>query len=67
VFAILGVVIPLTSQFWDSYVKQYLDPDLFAIILFVIGFVVTFIYIWMEVSSIFFGSPLFARALKKER
>jgi len=44
-FAILEVIIPLTNQFWDSYINEYLDPDLFAIILFVIGLVVTLVYI----------------------
>jgi outer membrane murein-binding lipoprotein Lpp len=55
-FAILGVIIPLTSQWWQSYSYKYLgmDPNSFAVILFIIGLCVTFAYIGIEIFSIFF-------------
>lgn len=55
-FAFLGVIMPLTSKLWYSYVKEYLylDPDFFAITLFLTGLIVTLAYIGIETFSIFF-------------
>jgi len=54
-FAFLGVIMPLTSKLWYSYVKEnlYLDPDFFVITLFLIGLIVTLAYIGIETFSIF--------------
>jgi len=53
IFAILGVIFPLTSQLWSPHIKQYFEPDSFALILFGIGLTVTFAYIGSETFSIF--------------
>jgi outer membrane murein-binding lipoprotein Lpp len=54
-FAILGVIIPLTSQWWQSYSYKYLglDPNSLAVILFIIGLFITFLYFGIEIYSIF--------------
>lgn len=54
IFAVLGVIVPVTSQWWYFYTKEY--TDLFAIISFSIGLGITFAYIGKEIYSIFHAS-----------
>jgi hypothetical protein len=53
-FAFSGVIMPLTSKWWNFYVKEYLhvDPDLFYITLFLTGLIVTLAYIGIETFSV---------------
>lgn len=46
-FAFLGVIIPLTSNWWDDYLTGY--SDIFAFVTFVIGLLLTFVYIYFEI------------------
>jgi hypothetical protein len=67
IFAILGVIFPLTSQLWNPYVKQYFEPDLFYLILFGIGLTVTLAYIGIETFSVFdIKKRIFAKKGKNE-
>jgi hypothetical protein len=50
-FAFLGVVIPLMHKWWSPYFKA--NSDVFAFIMFLIGLIITFVYISSEISSIF--------------
>jgi hypothetical protein len=51
IFGGLGVIVPLTSQWWYFITKEY--TDLVAIISFITGLGITFIYIGKEIFSIF--------------
>ena len=54
IFAWLGVIFPLTSQWWQQHINGFLNlsSDLLAIIAFGIGLAVTFAYIGMETVSV---------------
>jgi hypothetical protein len=50
-FAFLGVIIPLMHQWWAKYIPT--DPDIFAFSMFLIGLIITFIYMSLEIFSVF--------------
>lgn len=50
-FALLGVIIPLTHQWWSPYI--IIDSDIFAFSMFLIGLIITFIYIFSEIIFVF--------------
>ena len=52
-FALLGVIIPLTHQWWSSSPYIVIDSDIFAFSMFLIGLIITFIYIFSEIIFLF--------------
>jgi hypothetical protein len=50
-FAFLGVIIPLMHQWWSPYFEY--NSDAFAFIMFLIGLIITFVYISSEIFPFF--------------
>jgi len=50
-FALLGIITPLTYQWWSPYIV--IDSDIFAFSMFLIGLIITFIYIFSEIIFVF--------------
>lgn len=49
IFAIFGVIIPLTYEWWNIYFGEY--SDIFALSMFGAGLMLSFVYIYMEMHD----------------